>query len=172
MKIHRFFDFRRQGAPFASQFLLVFYKKRAPAALGFGRALYKRKNERFFPPRKCQRGPLLSSLFYRGICPSDIKQACMFQKGPRGSANFFIFFKKKTLPSLGGFFLRQKRKSPRGSANPGRKKGRRLHGQFGLKTVDPAVQRGPARTCPTERCHPTPFGGVSSRAGPEEGTRS
>ena len=122
--------------------------KRAPPDLGFGRGLYKRKNERFFPPRKCQGGALLFSPCYRGICPSDIKQACMFQKGPRGSANFFIFFKKKTLPSLGGFFLRQKRKSPRGSANPGRKKGRRLHQQFGLKTIDLAVQSGCSRSCP------------------------
>ena len=90
---------------------------------GWRKSAKKCEEQRFIPPKKCQRGALLSSLFYRGICPSDIKQACMFQKCPRGSANFFIFFKKKSHPSIRGFFVRQKRKSPRGSANSGRKKG-------------------------------------------------
>ena len=46
--------------------------------------------------------------------------------------------------------------------------------QFSKETIDPAAQPvlpGPARTCPDLRCHPTPFGGVSSRAGPQEDVR-
>ena len=173
MKIHRFFDFRRQGAPFASQFLFDFYTSGRPLISDLVEASINGKMSDFFPRGSAKGGALLFSPCYRGICPSDIKHAFLFQKCPRGSAIFFVFFfKKDTHPSILDFFLRQKRKSPRGSANPGRKKGRRLHGQFGLETVDPAVHSRGARMCPTVRSSPTPLGADSSRAGPEEGTRS
>ena len=49
-----------------------------------------------------------------------------------------------------------------------------LHGQFHIQPIDPAVcpvLPGLAWFCPTLRCHPTPFGGVPSRAGPQEDVR-
>ena len=98
----------------------------APPALGFGRGLYKRKNERFFPPRKCQGGPLLFWLFYRGICPSHIKQACVFQKCPQEAPIFFIYLQQKISAFHRGIFFTTKTKIPPRKCQSWSKKGAAL----------------------------------------------
>ena len=107
-----FLRFQATGGPLRVSVFVRLLQKRAPPDLGFGRGFYKRKNERFFPPRQCQGGALLFSPCYRGICPSDIKHAFLFQKCPRGSAIFFIFFKKKSHPSIGDFFYDKNENPP------------------------------------------------------------
>ena len=79
---------------------------------GWRKSAKKCEERRFIPPRKGQRGPLLFWLFYRGICPSDIKQACVFQKGPRGSAIFFISLQQKISAFHRGIFCATKTKIP------------------------------------------------------------
>ena len=139
---------------------------------GWRKSAKKCEEQRFIPPRKGQGGALLFSPCYEWNLLFRYQARFFVPKMPPRQRQFFHYFQKTNHPSIREFVLRQKRKSPRGSANPGRKKGRRLHGQFGLKTVDPAAQPDSARSCPLQRNSPTPFGGVSSRAGPEEGTRS
>ena len=92
------------GGPLRVSVFVRLLQKRAPPDLGFGRGFYKRKNERFFPLRQCQGGALLFSPCYRGICPSDIKHAFLFQKCPRGSAIFLFFFKTNITLAWGNLF--------------------------------------------------------------------
>ena len=51
------------------------------------------------------------------------------------------------------------------------KKANPIHGQFIGDNHRSCGTPGFARSCPVLRCHPTPFGGVPSRAGPQEDVR-
>ena len=123
MKIHRFFDFRRQGAPFASQFLFVFYKSGRPLLSDLVEAFINGKMSDFFPRGSAKGGPSFSGPAIGESALQISSRLVFFKKVPEEAPFFLFLFNKKSQPSIGGFFVRQKRKSPRGSANSGRKKG-------------------------------------------------
>ena len=81
------------------------------------------KSGDLFPRERANGGPSFSGSSIGESALQISSRPVFFKKVPEEVPIFLFLFNKKSQPSIGGFFVRQKRKSPRGSANSGRKKG-------------------------------------------------
>ena len=112
--------------------------------------------------------------FQASSCPSDFRRTfCSSTSAGEGP----ILAEKvsaKSRTGIGTFFSHPNRIFPRQQCQFWAKKANPIHGQFSKKTINPAARPalpGFARSCPILRCHLTPFGGVPSRASPQEDVR-
>ena len=123
----------------------------------------------FFPRGSANGGPSFPRSSIGESALQISSRLVCFKKVPEEAPFFLCLFKNKSHPSIGGFFVRQKRKSPRGSANSGRKKGAPPRefpilklSIFRAARFAPAYSgltatRLPVRTLPS-RAHPQDYG--------------
>ena len=104
MNIHRFFDFRRQGAPFASQFLFDFYTSGRPLISDLVEAFINGKMSDFFPQGSAKGGPSFSRPAIGEFALQISSRLVCFKNVPKAAPIFLFFFKKKTHPSIKEFF--------------------------------------------------------------------
>ena len=127
------------------------------------------KSGDLFPRERANGGPSFSGSSIGESALQISSRLVFFKKVPEEAPIFLFLFNKKSQPSIGGFFVRQKRKSPRGSANSGRKKGDpprefpilklsifRAVRHAGFRRIW-ATTRLPVRTLPS-RAHPQDYG--------------
>ena len=122
MKIHRFFDFRRQGAPFASQFLFVFYKSGRPLISDLVEAFINGKMSDFFPRGSAKGGPSFSRPAI-GEFALQISSTLFCSKNAPEAAPIFSFFQTKNSPFHTGICFATKTKIPPRKCQSWSKKG-------------------------------------------------
>ena len=111
MKIHRFFDFRRQGAPFASQFLSDVYTSGRPLISDLVEAFINGKMSDFFPRGSANGGPSFPRSSIGESALQISSRLVCFKKVPE-EAPFFLFFSKKKLSLPCGDLFCDKNENP------------------------------------------------------------